>query len=116
MDLKLDPSANGDPVSGSADGASPQNQIFVRSLVDLPYHLELDSNVKWVDDLKSLGIGDYATLDLRLGWHPSETLEFSLVGQNLLYKANQEFDSSAFVTDEPTKVERGVYGKVTVKF
>jgi len=116
MDLNFDSSAKDDPVSGSADGASPQNQVFVRSLIDLPYNLELDSNFKWVDQLKSLGIGAYATLDLRLGWRPTETLEFSLVGQNLLQKANQEFNSSAFVNDEATKVERGVYGKVTVKF
>jgi iron complex outermembrane receptor protein len=116
MDLNFNGASQADPLSGSADGASPQNQLFLRSLIDLPYHLELDSNLKWVDDLKSLGVGDYASLDLRLGWRPTEMLEFSLVGQNLLYKSNQEFDSSAFVNDEPTKVERGVYGKVTVKF
>jgi iron complex outermembrane receptor protein len=116
MDLDFAASAAGDPVSGFADGSSPQNQVFLRSLLDLPGNFELDTTARWVDELKSLGIGDYANLDLRLGWHATESIELSLVGQNLLSKSNQEFASSQFVDDEPTKVERGVYGKVTFRF
>jgi iron complex outermembrane receptor protein len=116
MDLDFDSSAQTDPVSGTADGASPQNQVFVRSFMDLPYRLELDGDFRWVDDLKSLDVDAYAQVDLRLGWRPTEQLEFSLVGQNLLHQGNQEFSSSAFVGDQPTKVERSVYGKVTITF
>jgi len=116
MDLSFSEDAAGDPVSGAADGSSPQNQVFIRSLLDLPRNLELDANLKWVDDLKALDIGDYASLDLRLGWNPTQSVEVSIVGQNLLEKSNQEFASSQFVNDEPTKVERGVYGKVTLRF
>jgi iron complex outermembrane receptor protein len=116
MDLDFDNDAQTDPVSGFADGSSPQNQVFVHSMLDLPYHFEFDSTVRWVDQLKSLGIGDYASLDLRLAWHATEHVELALVGQNLLSTANQEFASSQFVNDEPTRVQRGVYGKVTIEF
>jgi iron complex outermembrane receptor protein len=116
MDLSFKDGAETDPVSGFADGSSPQNQLFVHSMLDLPYDFEFDTKFRWVDDLKSLDIEDYASLDLRLGWHATENIELSLVGQNLLEKTNQEFESSQFVSDEPTKVERGVYGKVTLEF
>jgi iron complex outermembrane receptor protein len=85
-------------------------------MLDLPYDFELDSTVRWVDELKSLDIEDYTTLDVRLGWQATENLELSIVGQNLLERSNQEFASSQFVADEPTKVDRGVYGKVTIEF
>ena len=116
MDLDFDSDAQDDVSSSFADGSSPQNQVFARSLIDLPYHLELDANVKWVDELKSLDVGSYTQLDLRLGWRPTEMLEFSLVGQNLLEDSNSQFRSSIFVNDEPTKVQRGVYGKITLRF
>ena len=116
MDLDLDDIGKADTISRAADGSSPQNQVFVRSLLDLPYDFELDANVKWVDELKALAIDSYATLDLRLGWRPTDSLELSLVGQNLLEREQQQFGSSAFVSDEVTKVERGVYGKVTWRY
>jgi iron complex outermembrane receptor protein len=72
--------------------------------------------VKWVDELKALDVDPYTQLDLRLGWQPIEMLEFSLVGQNLLESSHHEFESSIFVNDEPTKTQRSLYGKVTVRF
>jgi iron complex outermembrane receptor protein len=116
MDLDFNGSAATDPVSGFADGSSPQNQVFVHSMLDLPYDFEFDSTIRWVDELKSLGISDYASLDLRLAWHATEHVELAIVGQNLLSTTNQEFASSQFVNDEPTQVERSVYGKVTIEF
>jgi iron complex outermembrane receptor protein len=116
LDLKFQNGAETDPVSGFASGSSPQNRVFVHSMVNLPYNFEFDTMVRWVDELKSLDIDAYANLDLRLGWKATENLELSIVGQNLLERSNQEFASSLFVADEPTKVDRGVYGKVTLKF
>jgi iron complex outermembrane recepter protein len=116
MDLNFSATSQGDPVSGFAKGSSPKNRVFVRSLLDLPHNFELDTNVSWVDNLQSLGVGDYATLDLRVGWRPTDAIELSLVGQNLLEDSHQEFASSQFVNDEPTRVQRGVYGKVTLRF
>jgi iron complex outermembrane receptor protein len=116
LDLKFQDGAETDPVSGFATGSSPQNRVFVHSMLDLPYGFEFDTQVKWVDELKSLDIDAYANLDLRLGWQATENVELSIVGQNLLESSNQEFESSQFVSDEATKVDRGVYGKVTIQF
>ena len=54
-------------------------------------------------------------MDLRLGWQPKENLDISIMGQNLLDDAHFEFVPT-LVDFIPTKVQRGVYGKVTWRF
>ena len=68
--------------------ADPQNQVFLRASMDLPGNLELDPAFRWVDSLVYNNAGtpgtvpSYAELDVRLGWHPVQYFEISLVGQN----------------------------------
>ncbi|MCP4691466.1 MAG: TonB-dependent receptor, partial [Desulfobacterales bacterium] len=96
-------------------GSSPEHQLGLRSSMDLPWNLELDVWPRHVDELSSLGVDSYTSLDIRLGWRPTEDLEFSLVGQNLLEKERAEFQDmhSPLIS---TTVERGVYGKITWRF
>ncbi len=96
-------------------GHSPEHQFGLRSTMDLPYNLELDIWPRYVDELTALGVDSYSSLDIRLGWRPTGSLEFSLVGRNLLENDRLEFKdrhSPLF----STTVERGVYGKVTWRF
>ncbi|MCP4689798.1 MAG: TonB-dependent receptor [Desulfobacterales bacterium] len=97
------------------DGSSPVHQLGLRSSMDLPYNLQLDLWPRHVDELSSLDIDSYFSLDIRLGWRPRENLEFSLVGQNLLRKKKPEF-YDRFSPIVSTAVERGVYGKITWRF
>ena len=114
LDLFLDP-ASQDTTSTSLNGASPQFQFNLRSYIDLPYDLELDTALNYVDELPDLGIEDYVRLDLRLGWHASQNVELSVTGQNLLERNHQEF--RAFEGGvQPALVPRSVYGKVTLRF
>ncbi|MCP4691062.1 MAG: TonB-dependent receptor, partial [Desulfobacterales bacterium] len=96
-------------------GSSPEHKFGLRSAMDLPCNLELDVWPRYMDELSSLGIDSYITLDIRLGWRPTEDLEFSLVGRNLLEKERAEFKDmhSPLIS---TMVERGVYGKITWRF
>ena len=66
---------------------SPNHQFQVRSLLDLPHHLEWDDMLGYVDKLALGNIPAYARLDSRLGWRVGESLELSVVGQNLLTTA-----------------------------
>ncbi len=99
--------------------ADPEQQISLRSSLDLPGNLELDAGLRWVDTRRINNAGiptkvpDYAELDVRLGWRPSASWEFSLVGQNLLHERHPEYGIPA-----PTRVEigRSVYGKVRWRF
>jgi iron complex outermembrane receptor protein len=83
--------------------------------LDLPNGWELDTALNYVDELPDLGIEDYVRLDVRLGWHASEQVELSVVGQNLLEPNHQEFLGFAGGF-QPALVPRSIYGKVTLRF
>lgn len=100
--------------------ADPQNQISLRSSMDLPHNIEFDAGLRWVDSLIYNNVGvpatvpDYFELDARLSWHPTRNLEISLVGQNLLHDHHLEY---VIASPNPREeIERGVYGKVTWQF
>ena len=93
----------------SAEGSTPRHMVSVRSFVDLPWDLQFDQVLRWLDALPSRGVGSYFGLDLRLGAHLPYGLELSLVGQNLLHDHHREFDGG-------TEVERGFYGKLSWRF
>ncbi len=114
MDLRLD-AASVDLISAGIDDSSPEQQASIINHFDLPRNTELDVIFRYVDELPSLGVDDYLTLDVRLGWRPTDDLEFSIVGHDLLDTAHGEFESM-FVGTLPTDVQRGVYGKLTWKF
>lgn len=111
-DITLTP---GDQGSTSADGASPENQVGLRSMLDLPLDLEFDAFFRFVDRLANDGIDAYSELDLRLGWNMNEDVSFSIIGKNLLHGEHQEFDEGA-LGSLSTELERSFFGRVTVQF
>ncbi len=104
-----------DTTSAAAEGYSPKHQFHIRSNLDLPYHLELDTALYYVDSLPELDISDYFRFDIRLGWRPASNLEVSIAGQNLLDDRHEEFLSERGGIGA-TEIERVVYGKVTWRF
>lgn len=99
----------------TADGESPKNQVSLHSSLDLSHGLSWDAWLRYVSRINSFNIPAFTTLDLRLAWHGRKDLEISLVGQNLLDSAHQEFGSQ-FIQSTPSEVERGAYLKVDWKF
>ena len=93
----------------------PTHQYSLRFLIDLPYNIELDSWFRYVDNIRSGGnsVSNYFTVDIHLGWRPLDSLEFTVVGQNLLDSAHKEYVPSTLLNTQITEVERGVYGKVS---
>ncbi len=73
------------------------------------------TTLRYVDDLKNLGIGDYVELDARLAWRPRKDLEIALVDRNLLDSEHEEYDD-VITLAVPTQIQRGVYGKITWRF
>jgi iron complex outermembrane receptor protein len=113
MDLHLD-SGSTDATSEQAEGQSPQNQVSLRSMIELPRNVEFDAWLRYVDNLPTLDVDSYLTLDLRLGWRPTRNTEVALVGQNLLGSQHQEFEPLV-LGGVPSEVERAVYAKFTVR-
>jgi len=107
MDLELDSDSN-DPRGTTAEGESPRHQFSLRSSLDLPFKLELDLWLRFVDELPSLDVPGYVTADLRLGWRPRHNLELYIVGQNLLQSHHPEFTAEYFSMPS-TEVQRGFY-------
>lgn len=96
----------------------PSHQVSLRSQLELTKNIELDLWGRYVgssEDYLENTLSDYLNLDARLGWRPINTLEFSLVGRNLLHQRLQEYHPE-FIQTVPSGTAREVYGKVTWRF
>jgi iron complex outermembrane recepter protein len=99
--------------------ADPKHQFTIRSALSLPWHVDLDAALRWVDALRTNNgptpgtVPSYVELNTRLAWRGPKGLELSLVGQNLLHDQHPEYGFPS-----PTRVEipRSVYGKIAWRF
>lgn len=109
---------------GSTDGVSapgketslPRHQVALRASLDLPGGVEVDPVARYVGPLRGPGVPAYWSADLRVGWAPTESWEFSIVGQNLMQKRHLESKENVKpfdLAENANEIERGVYGKVT---
>jgi iron complex outermembrane receptor protein len=106
---------SGDTTSERDEGRSPHHQFSLRSLLNLPHNVELDSTVRYVDSLPDFQIPGYVVIDVRLAWRPFKDFEVAIVGQNLLDDRHPEFQS-LFIPTERIEVQHSVYGKVTWRY
>ncbi|HEU6448614.1 MAG TPA: TonB-dependent receptor [Verrucomicrobiae bacterium] len=99
--------------------ADPQQQIFLRSSMDLPWRIALDANARWIDRLRNNNGGaagtvpGYFELDMRLGWRATKNLEFSIVGQNLLHDQHPE---AGFPGSTQEQIVRSVFGMASLRW
>jgi iron complex outermembrane receptor protein len=115
MKLDVDPSSTSTDTAVSGQGHdTPLHQVHVRSRLNLPRNVEFDTNLFWVNDVSNQGVNPYTRLDLRLGWHPTEHVELSVVGQNLTEGRHPEWGNGFF--NLRTQVPRGMYGLVTIRY
>jgi iron complex outermembrane receptor protein len=95
--------------------SDPENQLSLRSSVNLPGSIELDAGLRWVDTLQNSNgpnagtVPSYIEMDARVAWHATGRLELSVVGQNLLHDHHPEYGFPSAIRPE---IERGVYGKL----
>lgn len=101
------------PISAAFEGVDPKNIFILQSIMDLHQHLQVDLIGRYIDLLPPTptaalpGVPAYITFDVRLAFQ-FQSLEFSLVGQNLLEDHHSETGSS--------KIPRSIYGKITCRF
>ncbi len=96
------------------EGVSPRHQVQIRSYFDLTRTVQVDSSVFVTGKLPYTGIRAYIRGDVRLGWRPSPSVEFSLGARNLFDPDHFEFYSSRAVLAE--QVKRDVYVKLVWRF
>jgi iron complex outermembrane recepter protein len=100
---------------GFYTGASPKHQGTMRSFVNVTDTVELDTLWRYVAGLDYRDIDGYFEMDARIGWAYTKQLSFSLLGQNLLNGAHEEF-VSAVIPSTPVEISRSVFGKLTYSF
>lgn len=116
LNVILDPGSQDTDERERADN-TPENQVQVRSQLNLTRNLEWDSAAYYVGHLRDGGNGPvpaYTRVDTRLGWRMGRHIELSLAGQNLLAPRHAEFHDAYEVNN--TLVERSVLGKITLRF
>ncbi|OIR05308.1 colicin I receptor precursor [mine drainage metagenome] len=97
----------------SAESDDPAGQALVQFTLRLPHNLSLGSVVRWVHSLPSPHVPGYTSVDLRLAWHATKSLEIAVVGQNLLDRRHPEFVPSS---PSPREIGRSGYGKVVWRY
>jgi iron complex outermembrane receptor protein len=76
---------------GTNESHDSNHQFSVRSLLDLPGHLEFDNTVRYVSAITNQSVPGYSELDSRFAWRPNPKTEISVLGTNLLHSSHPEF-------------------------
>src|SRR5438105_3415700 len=109
-----------DATGATNETADPQQQLALRSSMDLPHAVTLDAALRWVDTVHINNgptggpvtgtVPSYFGLDSRLAWRVNARLEVSVVGQNLLHARHIEY---GFPLPLREQIVRSVFGKIT---
>lgn len=91
VQLHLDGITNPLILGESEEDENPHHQATLRSLLTLPYNLEFDTALYYVDNVPQRNAAHYLRADLRLGWKPISALDLSLGVRNLFDKQHREF-------------------------
>ena len=112
-----------DPINKFIEKQSPVHQFYFQSFFKI--HPRVDTNIflRYIDNIPSQGVSSYVSLNGHLVWQLNKYLKFSLIGQNLLSTDHAEDSQvlnrqAVIVTTgtEATRVQRGVYSKITFTF
>ena len=93
---------------------SPKHQFQIHSQLDLTERIGFDASLYYVSRIPTFPIGSYFRLDLGLLWEPYDWLELAVFGQNLTGDHPEYFQVGR--VDTQPEIERGVYGRVEVRF
>lgn len=106
---------------GLNETADPKHQFSIRTALNLPWHVNLDAALRWVDVLPTNSglpgtpgnVPSYFEADTRLAWQAAGGLELSVVGQNLLHAHHLEY---GFPSPTTVEIQRSVYGKIAWRY
>ena len=104
-DLRIKPGSR-DIFGANFAGNDPDFQWSLRSTMNVYPKIELDMTLRGVSELPSPKIPAYVEAGLRLGWHATDQLEFSIAGYNLLHDQHLEFYNPSVPR---TEIPRSVY-------
>lgn len=98
-----------DSTSLPPTNTDPEHQFTLHSSLDLPGNWQFDAAYRLIARITDIRLPAYDELDVRIGWHPTPALEWSLVGQNLLHAHHAEFNPAT----TRQSISRSIHAKVT---
>ena len=105
-----------DTTSAADDaGSDPHHQAQLRSHFEISRTLTWDASAYFVGRLPEQAVASYTRIDTQLNWRFGESMEASLVGQNLLRDHHLEFND-ALSTVNSSQIKRSAYAKITWRF
>jgi iron complex outermembrane receptor protein len=121
-DLRLDSGANPATTILAETSQAPAHQASLRSNLDFPGKVRLDTALYLTDRLPQVGGSRFSfpevpsrlRADIRLSWEVKPELELSVSGQNMLDDRNPEFNPEVWMPRN--EIRRGVYGQVRWRF
>jgi iron complex outermembrane receptor protein len=117
LKMHLHPNASSGDTDSAAgtEGSNPVHQAQFRSSFDLRRSLTWDASLYYTDALPAQAIPAYLRLDSQLRFRLSESLELSLVGQNLLHDHHPE-SNDIFTIVNASQVKRGAFARLSMRF
>jgi iron complex outermembrane receptor protein len=95
---------------------SARNLLYTQASWDINCCWHVDMMWRYVDSLPMVSVPSYNTMDVRLGWTPTDNCEVAIVGRNLLDGKHFEFSNDAITGNVATQVQREVYGSITLRY
>jgi iron complex outermembrane receptor protein len=115
VDVRLtDRLARPDQLALYVEDDSPRHRFQAQSYLTLPRDVDLDVFVYRVGQLRLQQVSAYTRLDVRAGWRARDSVELSVVAQNLTQARHREFGS--VLGETPSLVPRSVYGQLRWRF
>ena len=95
-------------------GSTPEHTVKSALRLDLPWRSAMDIIAIYTDPMKALNVRNNIRLDIRLAYNPTERLEVSVAGRNLLKERQMEWYSPW--TYDNAWVQRDFVARVDYRF
>lgn len=123
MNLAVEQNKPLDIISKNIEKQSPEHLFNFMTFWDLSRNFSLNFSLRYVGEIEGQNIAPFINGDSNLIWRINSKFEFSVVGQNLLkgnyYESSRILsvgDSENIVHSLPSKVQRGFYTKLSLRF
>lgn len=105
MDLEADADSTDSARAESIEGAMPENMVQIISMLDINKHWQLNTFLRYVDELKTNEVDSYTVADISLAWNNGKGFSARLTGRNL------GDEHAEWSSDAPLEDEYGLYLK-----
>ena len=112
VDLDLDETST---ATSLPEADVPRHVAYLRSSLELPRNLFLETSLHFVDRLSIQDVPGYLRADLRLGWRPTSRFEASAGVRNALDRLHPEARPQYSIV-EPTLIERSYDVRLAWRF